>query len=70
MIWGIIEKQNSSHTIIACNVHETEGMHQTWITTLKGNSIKVMESTEFEDAKDTKDMIDFAIKSEKKVVVL
>lgn len=60
MLWLVIK--GASYQIVSCNLHQENGKHQLWIERARGKSIKVKESEKYEDVKELKDAIDFAIK--------
>lgn len=61
MLWLVIE--GASYQIISCNLHQEGNKHQLWVERARGKSVKIKESDDFEEVKEIKDAIDFAIKN-------
>ena len=69
MLW-IVTKDNASHCIISCNIHEKDGMYQLWVTRANDKSLKLDESAKLEDITIIKEAIDFAIETGERVLRL
>lgn len=59
MIW--IVKEDQSHEIISCNIHEEGGMFQVWATRPNDKSFKLDENKDRKVVMEIKEAIDFAI---------
>lgn len=60
MLWLVIK--GASYQIISCNIHEENGVHKLWIERPNGKSLKIKESKHFDEVKEVKDAIDYAIR--------
>lgn len=59
MIWII--KDDMSHQIISCNIHEENGMYQIWVTRPNGKNLKLDENKNKAIVMEIKSAIDYAI---------
>lgn len=68
MLWLIIGE--SSHSIISCNMFKQGEQHQVWVERPNGKTMRIIESTDPNEAKTVKDAIDFAIENGHKTLNL
>lgn len=61
MLW--IVKDEASYAIIACNVHEKNGLHELWITRTNDKNLKLEESADINEILTIKEAIDYAIET-------
>lgn len=59
MIWII--KNDMSHQIISCNIHNEDNKYQLWVTRPNGKNLKLEESVNKEEVMELKQAIDYAI---------
>lgn len=59
MIWII--KDDMSHQIISCNIHEENGVYQLWVTRPNGKNLKLDENKNKAIVMEVKSAIDYAI---------
>ncbi len=61
MLWLI--KENASHQIVSCNIHNANNTFELWITRPNDKNLKIVESTQLEDVTTIKEAIDYAIEN-------
>lgn len=61
MLWLI--KEDASHQIMSCNIHNANNIFELWITRPNDKNLKIAESTKQEDVAIIKEAIDYAIEN-------
>ena len=61
MLWLV--KDDFSHQIISCNIHEENNVYQLWVTRPNGKSFKIDENKDKNEVLIIKEAIDYAIEN-------